>query len=136
MDFWARTKASSGHPDSARIKPARFAISAEPGASWTAFLVYLSRAGCLEIASGIFRRLLEIGKRVLLLRIRSHLLLDVPRTPVARLDAVATRLKAMADAMTSLRPKLENFYASLSDEQKANFNTMGSPQPSHQSSGR
>jgi len=61
---------------------------------------------------------------------------QMPRTPVARLDAVATRLKAMADAMTSLRPKLENFYASLSDEQKANFNTMGSPQPSHQSSGR
>ena len=61
---------------------------------------------------------------------------QMPRTPVARLDAVATRLKAMADAMKSVRPKLENFYASLSDEQKASFNTMGSPQPSHQSSGR
>jgi hypothetical protein len=61
---------------------------------------------------------------------------QMPQTPVARLDAVATRLKVMADAMKSVRPKLENFYASLSDEQKANFNTMGSPQPSHQSSGR
>jgi hypothetical protein len=38
--------------------------------------------------------------------------------------------------MKSVRPKLENFYASLSDEQKASFNTMGPPQPSHQSSGR
>jgi hypothetical protein len=61
---------------------------------------------------------------------------QMPQTPVARLDAVATRLKAMADAMKFIRPKLENFYASLSDEQKASFNTMGPPQPSHQSSGR
>ena len=49
----------------------------------------------------------------------------MPQTPVARLDAVATRLKAMADAMKSVRPRLENFYASLSDEQKARFNNMG-----------
>ena len=61
---------------------------------------------------------------------------QIPQTPVALLDAVATRMKALADAMKSVRPKLENFYASLSDEQKASFNTMGSPQPSHQSSGR
>src|SRR5271169_2465739 len=61
---------------------------------------------------------------------------QIPQTPVALLDAVATRLKALADAMKSVRPKLENFYASLSDEQKASFNIMGSPQPSHQSSGR
>ena len=61
---------------------------------------------------------------------------QMPQTPVARLDAVATRLIVMADAMKFVRPKLENFYASLSDEQKASFNTMGSPQPSHQSSGR
>jgi hypothetical protein len=61
---------------------------------------------------------------------------QIPQTPVALLDAVATRLKALADAMKSVRPKLENFYASLSDEQKASFNTMGSPQPSHQNSGR
>ena len=61
---------------------------------------------------------------------------QMPQTPVALLDAVATRLIVMADAMKSVRPKLENFYASLSDEQKASFNTMGSTQPSHQSSGR
>ena len=39
-------------------------------------LRYLSRAGCPEIAGRIFRRPLEIGERVLLLRIRSHHLLD------------------------------------------------------------
>src|SRR4029077_6390458 len=31
---------------------------------------------------------------------------QMPQTPVARLDAVATRLKAMADAMKFIRPKL------------------------------
>lgn len=53
---------------------------------------------------------------------------QMPQTPVARLDAVAKRLTVMMDAMTTVRPKLETFYASLSDEQKAKFNTMGPPQ--------
>jgi len=52
----------------------------------------------------------------------------MPLTPVARLDAAAARLKAIVDAMDIVRPKLESFYASLSDEQKARFNTMGPPQ--------
>ena len=52
----------------------------------------------------------------------------MPLTPVARLDAAAARLKAIVDAMNIVRPKLESFYASLSDEQKARFNTMGPPQ--------
>ena len=52
---------------------------------------------------------------------------QVPQTPVARLDAVKTRLQAMVDAMNTVRPKLHAFYASLSDEQKARFNTMGPP---------
>ena len=51
----------------------------------------------------------------------------MPQTPVARLDAVKTRLQAMADAINIIRPKLQAFYASLSDEQKARFNTMGPP---------
>jgi hypothetical protein len=49
----------------------------------------------------------------------------VPQSPVARLDTVETRLKAMAGAIGSIRPSLENFYASLNDEQKARFNMMG-----------
>ena len=64
---------------------------------------------------------------------------QMPQTPVARFDAVETRLNAMVGAMRSVRPKLEDFYTSLNDEQKARFNTMGPPpsaQPSHQSSGR
>jgi hypothetical protein len=51
----------------------------------------------------------------------------VPQSPVARVDTVETRLTAMADAIKSVRPDLQNFYASLSDEQKAKFNTIGPP---------
>jgi hypothetical protein len=51
----------------------------------------------------------------------------VPLSPVARVDTVETRLTAMVDAIKSVRPDLQNFYASLSDEQKARFNTMGPP---------
>jgi len=39
----------------------------------------------------------------------------------------------MADAIDSIRPLLENFYASLNDEQKAIFNMMG-PAPRASSS--
>ena len=51
----------------------------------------------------------------------------VPLSSVARVDTVETRLTAMADAIKSVRPDLNNFYTSLSDEQKARFNTMGPP---------
>jgi hypothetical protein len=53
---------------------------------------------------------------------------EVPQTPVARLDAVKTRLEAMVEAMKTIRPKLQDFYTSLSDEQKAKFNIMGPAQ--------
>jgi hypothetical protein len=53
---------------------------------------------------------------------------QAPQTPVARLNAVKTRLEAMLTAMKTVRPPLQAFYASLSDEQKAKFNTLGPPQ--------
>ena len=52
---------------------------------------------------------------------------EVPQTPYARLDAVKTRLTAMVDAINTIRPKLQDFYASLNDDQKAKFNIMGPP---------
>jgi hypothetical protein len=52
----------------------------------------------------------------------------VPPTPMARLDAVKTRLKAMVEAIKIIKPKLQTFYAALSDEQKAKFNIMGPAQ--------
>ena len=60
-------------------------------------------------------------------QIRSSCPSAVPLSPVARIDTVATRLRAMANAIKSIRPVLENFYASLNDEQKARFNMMGPP---------
>ena len=54
----------------------------------------------------------------------------VPKSPVARLDTIETRLTAMVDAVKAVRPNLKSFYASLSDEQKARLNMMGpSPLP-------
>ena len=67
---------------------------------------------------------------------------QMPQTPVTRLDAAKTRLSALVDAMKTVRPKLEQFYTSLDDEQKARFNAIGLPpqnpasQPQHQSGGR
>lgn len=45
--------------------------------------------------------------------------------PTARLDAMNNRLDAMVQAAKTLRPTLGAFYASLTDEQKAQFNSMG-----------
>jgi LTXXQ motif family protein len=61
---------------------------------------------------------------------------QTPQTPVARLDAVEARLSAMVEALKTVRPKLEDFYASLNDEQKARFNILPTPhqlapQPEH-----
>ena len=60
-------------------------------------------------------------------RLKASCPAQMPQTPVARLDAVNARLSAIVDAIKAIRPALENFYASLSDEQKAKFNTMGPP---------
>jgi hypothetical protein len=46
-------------------------------------------------------------------------------TATTRLDAMNNRLDAMVQAAKTLRPTLGAFYASLSDEQKAQFNSMG-----------
>jgi hypothetical protein len=60
-------------------------------------------------------------------QLRSSCPTAVPLSPVARVDTVATRLRAMAEAIKSIRPALGNFYVSLNDEQKARFNMMGPP---------
>jgi hypothetical protein len=53
----------------------------------------------------------------------------VPLSPMARVDTATTGLRAVADAIKSIRPALDNFYASLNDEQKARFNMMAGPLP-------
>jgi hypothetical protein len=49
----------------------------------------------------------------------------IPRTPVGRLDVMQQRLEAMIEAANMVHPPLEDFYASLSSEQKARFNRLG-----------
>ncbi len=50
---------------------------------------------------------------------------EVPPTPPDRLAAIGNRLKAMLQAVGTVQPALADFYNSLSDDQKARFNTMG-----------
>jgi hypothetical protein len=49
---------------------------------------------------------------------------EVPLTPVGRLEAMQKRLEAMLEAANRVQPVLDEFYATLSSEQKARFNTL------------
>jgi hypothetical protein len=50
---------------------------------------------------------------------------EIPLTPVGRLEVMEQRLNAMVQAANTMQPALGDFYASLSNEQKARFNTLG-----------
>jgi hypothetical protein len=50
---------------------------------------------------------------------------ETPSTPPARLAAAGKHLQAMLQAVDAIRPPLHDFYNSLSDNQKARFNTVG-----------
>ena len=50
---------------------------------------------------------------------------EVPATPPARLAAVGQRLQAMLRGVETIQPALSDFYNSLSDDQRASFNSMG-----------
>jgi len=56
---------------------------------------------------------------------------QMPLTPIGRITAVETRLDAMLRAVRTERPAMDKFYNSLSDEQKARFNTLR-PSSGHQ----
>jgi hypothetical protein len=49
---------------------------------------------------------------------------DLPSIPTGRLEAMRKRIEAMLQAVSIVRPTLEKFYNSLSDEQKARFNAV------------
>jgi hypothetical protein len=49
---------------------------------------------------------------------------NVPLTPVGRLEAIQKRLEAMMQAANLVQPALDEFYATLSSEQKARFNAL------------
>jgi ABC-type transporter MlaC component len=62
-------------------------------------------------------------------QLRSSCPTAVPKSPTARLDTLAAHASAIAEAIKAIRPNLKNFYASLSDEQRARFNMMGQGRP-------
>jgi len=49
---------------------------------------------------------------------------DLPATPTGRLAAMHIRVAAMLQAVQTVQPALDKFYASLSDEQKERFNAL------------
>src|SRR5215510_6793195 len=49
---------------------------------------------------------------------------ELPSIPTGRLAAMESRLQVMLAAVQTVRPALERFYQSLSDEQKARFNAI------------
>jgi len=49
---------------------------------------------------------------------------DLPSIPTGRLAAMESRLQVMLQAVQTVRPALDRFYQSLSDEQKARFNVI------------
>jgi hypothetical protein len=50
---------------------------------------------------------------------------EVSLTPPGRLQVMLDRLQSTREALGMVRPPLEKFYESLTDEQKARFNTIG-----------
>jgi hypothetical protein len=48
----------------------------------------------------------------------------VPMTPISRMQLIIGRLQATLDAIAIVRPALERFYDSLTDEQRARFDAM------------
>ncbi len=52
----------------------------------------------------------------------------MPQTQTERFDAITRRLDAMADAVKAISPALRAFYATLNDEQKAQFNVLPPPE--------
>jgi hypothetical protein len=56
--------------------------------------------------------------------LRSACPTDLPSTPLGRLTDMRQRLEAMRQAVRTVRPALDRFYQSLSDEQKERFNAL------------
>jgi len=51
-----------------------------------------------------------------------------PVTPTGRLQAMERRLSAMLEAVQTVGPALDDFYAALTDEQRAHLTAIGAPE--------
>jgi hypothetical protein len=58
---------------------------------------------------------------------------SMPATPPARLRAISMRLDTMLASVKNVRGALDDFYGSLTDEQKQQFNLIGREQTARQS---
>jgi hypothetical protein len=58
---------------------------------------------------------------------------SMPATPLARLRAISMRLDTMLASVKNVRGALDDFYRSLTDEQKQQFNLIGREQTARQS---
>jgi hypothetical protein len=58
---------------------------------------------------------------------------NIPAAPTARLTAMSMRLDTMLTSVKNVRGAIDDFYAALSDEQKAQFNLIGRQQTAKQS---
>jgi hypothetical protein len=58
---------------------------------------------------------------------------SLPATPPARLRSISMRLDTMLASVKNVRAALDDFYGSLSDEQKQQFNVIGRQQTAKQS---
>ena len=58
-------------------------------------------------------------------RLAASCRIDEAATPPARLDAAGKRLDVMLEQVKLVRTALDDFYAMLSDEQKAQFEAIG-----------
>jgi ABC-type transporter MlaC component len=57
---------------------------------------------------------------------------EMPATALARISAIEQRLQTILAAVQTVRGPLNDFYSSLSDEQKAQFNAIGRTRPARQ----
>jgi LTXXQ motif family protein len=57
---------------------------------------------------------------------------EMPATALARISAIEQRLQTILAAVQTVRVPLNEFYGSLSDEQKAQFNAIGRTRPARQ----
>jgi hypothetical protein len=57
---------------------------------------------------------------------------EMPATALARISAIEQRLQTILAAVQTVRAPLNDFYGSLSDEQKAQCNAIGRTRPSRQ----
>jgi hypothetical protein len=51
---------------------------------------------------------------------------DVPATPIGRLQSMEQRLEVASQAVETVRVAMADFYASLTEEQKARFDQLNS----------